>query len=171
SLARLLLSPARPSLRILALLPRRLRGAAGFASTASRRPPACRPPGTDRCLKPLGHLSELSLYYHAACAAPPVLPRLRRGALRPAGLRVKTGALNRSAISPNCRSTATPLARRRRSCLGCVIASTACAVPVVPPRPGRACGPGTCLTPRSSRPAARVAFASHRPAASADRAP
>src|SRR5690606_12064564 len=38
----------------------------------------------DRCLKPLGHLSELSLHYHAACAAPPVLPRLRRGALRPA---------------------------------------------------------------------------------------
>src|SRR5690606_36110331 len=120
SLARLLLSPARPSLRIVALLPRRLRGAAGFASTASRRPPACRPPGQDRCLKPVGHLSELSLYCHAACAAPPVLPRLRRGALRPVGLRVKPGALHRSAISPNCRFTTTPLARRRRFCLDCV---------------------------------------------------
>src|SRR5690606_30495768 len=114
SLARLLLSPARPSLRIVALLPRRLRGAAGFASTASRRPPACRPPGQDRCLKPLGHLSELSLHYHPACAAPPVLPRLRRGALRPPAPRAKTGA---STALPSLRIVAL-LPRRLRGAAG-----------------------------------------------------
>src|SRR5690606_30888607 len=127
------------------LQPRCSRSVAGFASTSWRRPPACRPAGQDRCLKPLGHLSEffastttllaqrrrfclhfveapsglsacgsrpvpwiarpslriLRFYTCAALAASPVLPPLRGGALRPVGLRVKTGALNRSAISPN----------------------------------------------------------------------